>query len=196
LDNFAVILGFHSIFSTYGFWLPNEPRGSWSDFVASWELFRLGGATKVDTRRSLAARPYNRGLKYRIESKLIHRPITLTGEQARIVGVSTKSLPYCILAVANLPDHVHLVIGRAGRDIRRIVGHIKSEATRQLRAAGYFQERSPWSDHGWNVYLDCDADVSRAIEYVENNPLRAGLARQRWRCVVPYQPDARCKHRG
>ena len=124
------------------------------------------------------------------------RPIALTGKEARIVGTSIKLLPYSILALAVLPDHVHVVIGRAERDIRRIVGHIKSEATRQLRAASYFLNRSPWLDHGWNVYLDCVADVTRAIAYVQDNPPCAGLARQRWGCVVPYQPDARCKHRG
>src|SRR4051812_43899841 len=34
----SMIVGYHVIFSTYGFWLPNDPRGSWSDFVGSWEL--------------------------------------------------------------------------------------------------------------------------------------------------------------
>jgi hypothetical protein len=58
-----VILGFHCIISTYGFWLPNEPRGSWSEFVASWELLRFGPATKVSTHRSIAHRPYDRSLK-------------------------------------------------------------------------------------------------------------------------------------
>src|SRR5256885_9336243 len=33
---------------------PNDPRGSWSDFVRSWELFRYGPATKTTERRSLA----------------------------------------------------------------------------------------------------------------------------------------------
>jgi hypothetical protein len=33
--------GFHVIFSADGFWLPNDPRGSWSEFVRRWE--RLGG---------------------------------------------------------------------------------------------------------------------------------------------------------
>ena len=45
---------YHATISAYGFWLPNDPRGSWSDFVAAYELFRYGGpATKTDQRRSL-----------------------------------------------------------------------------------------------------------------------------------------------
>ena len=35
-----MIIAYHVIFGMYGFWLPNDPRGSWSDFVAAWELFR------------------------------------------------------------------------------------------------------------------------------------------------------------
>jgi hypothetical protein len=30
-----MIIAFHSIFTAYGFWLPKEPRGSRSDFVAA-----------------------------------------------------------------------------------------------------------------------------------------------------------------
>lgn len=50
-----MVIGYHVIFGTYGFWLPNDPRGSGSDFVWSEELFRFGGkATKVETRHSVA----------------------------------------------------------------------------------------------------------------------------------------------
>ena len=43
-----MVIAYHVIYSMYGFWLPNDPRGSWSDFVGSWELFRYGPATKVE----------------------------------------------------------------------------------------------------------------------------------------------------
>ena len=54
-----MILATHAIFSAYGFWLPNDPRGSWSTFVASWELFKYGPATTVSTRRSIAHQPHD-----------------------------------------------------------------------------------------------------------------------------------------
>ena len=44
-----MVLGYHLIMGTYGIWLPNDPRGSWSDFVGSRELFYFGPATKTDT---------------------------------------------------------------------------------------------------------------------------------------------------
>jgi hypothetical protein len=37
-----MVLGSHVIFGTYGFWLPNDPRESWSDFVGSWKLAHFG----------------------------------------------------------------------------------------------------------------------------------------------------------
>ncbi len=56
------VLAYHVIFGAYGFWLPNDPRGSWSDFVAAWELFLAGGhATKTTTRRSVARALARRG---------------------------------------------------------------------------------------------------------------------------------------
>jgi hypothetical protein len=52
-----MVLGYHVIFGAYGFWLPIDPRGSWSEFVGSWELFRYGRATKTDERASVAHKP-------------------------------------------------------------------------------------------------------------------------------------------
>src|SRR5205085_8872776 len=49
-----MVLGYHVVFTAYGFWLPNDPRGSWSDFVGAWELFVVGGkATTTTERRAL-----------------------------------------------------------------------------------------------------------------------------------------------
>lgn len=171
-----MILVFHSIFSTYGFWLPNEPRGSWSEFVASYELYRFGPATKVDTRRSVAHRPYDRELKREMRSKLSSPPVRFTDDQIRIVAHAFSKTPYRFHALAVLRDHVHAVIEHTDRDIRKVVGHLKSEATRALRCEGHFTDQRPWVDHGWNVYLDSDADVTRAVDYASKNPIRDGLA--------------------
>lgn len=181
-----MILAFHSIISAYGFWLPNEPRGSWSDFVYSWELARFGPATKVTTRRSVAARPYDKRLKAEMQAVLKHPPVHFTGEQAVTIVQGFANAPYILHACAVLPEHVHLVIAHTPRNIRRVVSHLKSEATRLLHDRGWFPDRSPWADHGWNVYLDSHEAVERAIRYVEHNPEREGKRRQRWHCVVPY----------
>ena len=81
-----MILGFHSIFGAYGFWLPNDPRGSWSDFVASWELFRYGPVTKTATRRSVAGAPHDVAARQRTKEGLKYPPVVLTGTQALAVS--------------------------------------------------------------------------------------------------------------
>ncbi|MDZ4658900.1 MAG: transposase [Bythopirellula sp.] len=184
-----MIHAFHSILTAYGFWLPNEPRGSWSSFVASWELLKFGPATKVDTRRSMARNPYHRGIKSQMQAVLSRPSVTLTGEQAREVVRGFSQTPYKLYACAVMPEHVHLVIGYTPRHIRKVVSHLKSEATRSLRSKGWFLEGTPWTEHGWNVYLNTEADVLRAINYVEQNPVREGKQQQTWRCVVPYVPE-------
>ena len=69
----------HLIFGTYGFWLPNDPRGSWSDFVAGWDLFRTAGrSTTVNTRRSLASAPHDHEARRAAKAKR-HRERRLAG---------------------------------------------------------------------------------------------------------------------
>jgi hypothetical protein len=73
-----MIVGYHLIFGTYGFWLPNDPRGSWSTFVGSWDLYRYGGPTTT-TRHSLAKRTHNASLRRAAKSALQFPPIQFTG---------------------------------------------------------------------------------------------------------------------
>jgi REP element-mobilizing transposase RayT len=188
------MIAFHSIFGMYGFWLPNDPRGSGSDYIAAWELFRYGRATKTDSRRSVAGRPYQPKWQAAARSALRWPAVELTGRQALAVvqGFDTAcgEAGYRIHACAILPDHVHLVIGSHGRGIRQLVGHLKARGTRQLKQSGLWieGERPVWGAHGWNVYLDGESDVRRAIAYVQQNPIKEGKRAQRWSLVAPFDP--------
>jgi hypothetical protein len=53
------VLAFHLVMGAYGFWLPNDPRGSGSRYVGSDQLFRHGPATHVDGEQSVAKRPHD-----------------------------------------------------------------------------------------------------------------------------------------
>jgi REP element-mobilizing transposase RayT len=192
-----VILASHGIFAAYGFWLPNDPRGSWSDFVRSWELLRFGAATKTDQRRSVAHSSHDRDLRLAAKSALKFEPVRFTGSQARAIArgfaIAINESAYQVLACSILPDHVHVLVRRHDRDIGKILGHLKSRATQQLVAEGLHpfahlaraDERFPsvWADRSWKVFLDSDDDVARAIEYVRSNPLKEGLKEQHWSFV-------------
>jgi REP element-mobilizing transposase RayT len=192
-----MIVGYHLIFSTYGFWLPNDPRGSWSDFVGSWELFRYGPATKTTEARSLAYREHDRTLRIKAKSALKYPPVNFTGIQARAVArgfaeyIQKANFP--VWACAILPDHVHLVVGRPHISVEQLVIQLKGASTKQLEREG-LHPMAPWKDSDgcvpkcwvrgqWKVYLD-PPDVPRAIRYVQDNPLKEGKKKQDWTFVV------------
>ena len=197
-----MILASHVIFGTYGFWLPNDPRGSWSDFVGNWELARFGKATTVTTRRSLARVSHDRELRLAAKQALRYPAVKLTGPQALEVARgfirAIEDADYTIHACAILPEHIHLVLGRHARKPRHVVGHLKARATRQLKESGLWPstEQPVWGLKAWVVYLDSLADVWRAIRYVERNPGKERKPAQVWSFVRPFrvgsrQPDTR-----
>lgn len=192
--------GFHVIFSTYGFWLPNDPRGSWSDWIRNWDLLRYGPATKVDTRNSVAGIKHDVELRKRAKASLAHPEVFLTGKQAQAAGLgfraATDEADYSILACSILPQHVHMVIGPHVRDIDRIVGHLKARATQRMNEMGIHplaKHRqndgtvpSPWGRKCWKVFVLSQRHLREAIEYVERNPLKEGKRRQSWSFVRAY----------
>src|SRR5271165_2352260 len=105
-----MVHGYHVIFSVYGFWLPNDPRGSWSDFVGSWELFRFGPATKTNTWQSVAHQAHDRDRREAAKQALSYPPVQFTGAQARSVGhgfgASARRGGVFIWACSILPEHV------------------------------------------------------------------------------------------
>ncbi|MCC7145790.1 MAG: transposase [Phycisphaeraceae bacterium] len=188
-----MVFAYHVILSTYGFWLPNDPRGSWSDFVRSWELRRWGPATKVHTRHSVAAQQHDVRKRFVAKEALLHKPVRFTGPQARTVGQAfsriASSSGYKIHACAVLPDHLHLVIGRHSYAVEQIVRRLKQAATRALVEEGLWSSSvvpSPWARGLWKVYLNSAVAVQQAVEYVEQNPIRAGFKAQKWVFVTPY----------
>jgi REP element-mobilizing transposase RayT len=199
-----MVHGYHVIFGAYGFWLPNDPRGSWSDFIGSWELSRFGHATTTDTRRSVAHAPHDRAGRLAAKEVLKYPPIQLTGLQARAVGRGfgkfLERSGIVVWACAILPEHVHLVIARHTYQVEQIVKLLKGDATRDLTAEGLH----PFADHPlpndrlpkvfaqkeWKVFLDAPQAILRAIRYVEQNPLKEGKPAQRWPFVTSFDPLA------
>jgi REP element-mobilizing transposase RayT len=195
------VLAAHVIFTAYGFWLPNDPRGSWSDFVASWELLKFGRATKVTTRASVAHVAHDRELRRAAKRALKYPTVRFTGVQARAVARgfarAVHESGYVIYACSILHDHVHLVIAPQLRFYEQIVAHLKGRATQQLKREAIhplarLTKRggavpSPWAEGLWKVYCFDRDHVRNAIRYVEDNPLREDKLPQSWKFVRPYE---------
>ncbi len=195
-----MVLGHHLIISAYGFWLPNDPRGSWSDFVRAWELVKFGEATKVDTHRSVAAKPHDRRLRLAAKKSLKYPAVEFTGLQAKSIGTGfwryVQRSGVVVWACSILPDHVHLVVRRHSYKAEIMMQQFKGNATAQLNrdkrhplsafAVPVKRAPSPWGERGWKVFLDSEEDIWRAIRYVENNPLKEGKPRQTWSFVSKF----------
>lgn len=193
-----MVIAYHAIITVYGFWLPNDPRGSWSDVVRKWELLSCGGpATKVTTRRSLARVRYDAAEHNLLKYRLKYPTFEFSGVQARAVARgfarACADAQYCVLACAIMPDHAHIVFACHKHKAESIVAHFKRAASQSLREEGVhpFQSfvsdgvspPSPWARGRWIVYINSDRNLERAIEYVNDNPVRAGLRRQNWKFV-------------
>jgi REP element-mobilizing transposase RayT len=127
--------------------------------------------------------------------------VEFSGIQARAVGrgfaTAIQKSGYRVYACSILPNHVHVVIAAHRHTPRRVLGHLKREATlclvqenlhpfaKQFAAIGKLP--TCWAERAWPVYLDTPADVRRAIKYVENNPEKEGKPRQHWPFVVPFE---------
>lgn len=196
-----MVLAYHTIFAAYGFWLPNDPRGSWSAEVWAKHLRPFGPATKTTEQRSLAHRPHDRRLRLEAKAALKHPAVTFDELQRRCIGrgfaqiIRVLDLP--VYACAIMPDHAHLVFPRHDLTVEEIVGFLKRAATRQLTKEGMHplagrsresgKTPSPWVVGGWNRYLNDEQAIADAMWYVWRNPVRAGLGEQHWRFVVPFE---------
>ena len=194
-----MIIGWHIVVCAYGFWLPNDPRGSGSHYVGSDDLFRVAGrATPVTGGRSRACDPHDVAARLNAKAQLTREPVTFTGLQARAIaagfGWAAKEGGYMIHACSVMPRHAHLVIARHARPVGRIVSHLKSRATHQLRKEGLIASNNPpereapsiWARGNWCVFLNSEMDIARAVRYVENNPIKDGLRPQNWSFVTPF----------
>jgi REP element-mobilizing transposase RayT len=186
--------------AAYGFWLPNDPRGSWSDFVGAWELFRYGPATKTSERQSVAHRPHNIAARVAAKTTLKRAAVQFSGIQARAVGRRfddySCSSALKVLACAILPDHVHLVLARHRLTAEQLVIQLKGAATRYLISEGIHPFQYSPTRNGvrpkcfargeWKVFLNDEEAILRAIGYVNANPEKERLPPQRWPFVHAY----------
>jgi REP element-mobilizing transposase RayT len=190
---------YHLIMTAYGFWLPNDPGGSWSEFVGSWELAKFGFATKVDGKRSLAHDPHDIAQRLAAKNALRYPPVRFDETQRAYVAEGFARAiaegPYAIHAASIGHDHAHLVTSRHERTIERVARHLKSKATMALTQAGVHPlsahrksdgtTPTPWAEGIWSVFINDEQQLDAAIRYMERHPAKEGLPPQVWPFITP-----------
>ncbi|WP_442483543.1 transposase [Aeoliella sp. SH292] len=196
-----MIHGYHVIMPAYGFWLPNDPRGSWSEIVRKWEFLKFGRGARSLERRTFDELSFEEiRLRDEAQRSLRYPAVSLTGAQALSVGNAFGQLVaksgYTVWACSVLPEHVHLVLARHHYKVEQMVNLLKGAATSRLTEDGIHplaayrgeHARPPrmWAEHEWKVYLDSEEQIETAIRYVEENPAKEGKRKQSWSFVTPF----------
>lgn len=185
-----LVIGYHLIWTAYGHWLPNDPRGSGSKLVRSSQIAKLGDLHFGRKRIQPAGRDI-KAFFMQVKSALNYPVLEFDAEAIQTIagafGEIIRSTPYTCYGCAIMPDHVHLIIRKHKDVAEEMIATLQKHSCQALGASGFGGDGHPiWTRGGWKVFLDEPDDIRRTIPYVENNPVAEGLPRQNWDFVKEY----------
>jgi REP element-mobilizing transposase RayT len=183
-----IVIGYHIMWTLYGWWLPNDPRGSTSRRVCTDLLKDLGelhfGRKKVQPIHARLREFYQEA-----GPLLIHELLSFSPKQFELVasalGAAIEECRYTCYACAIMPDHVHLLIRKHKDSAEEMIEKLQLLSRKRLedlRPAGH----PLWTQGGWKVFLDHPDEMWRTIQYIVENPIKLGLLQQSWPFVVSY----------
>jgi len=178
-----MIIAYHAIFTTYGTWLPNDPRGSYSKEIYN-EQLRMLGTIKYGRQNPTPAKENLMKFWTLAVPQLRRPPFYFDNRSREIVagafGSVIQRLGIKVPACAIMNDHVHILVLRSKYKIEYLVNQLKGASTRDLKL-----KYTPWTRGCWKVFIT-DTDVLfTAVKYIQYNPVCAGLAPQHWDFVSP-----------
>jgi REP element-mobilizing transposase RayT len=185
-----MVIAYHHIWVAYGWWLPNDPRGSTSRGLRNDFLKELGeihfGRKRLQPRSCAIREFYNRA------EEMLEHSLWTFGE--REVGVIAKAFEktvrhrgYTCYSCAIMPDHVHVLIRKHRDKAEDMIAHLQRESHVSLRERGLVDwEHRVWGGHGWKVFLEDADDIQRTVKYIDDNPVKIGNAKQEWDFVHSY----------
>jgi len=186
-----MVVAHHLIWTAYGWWLPNDPRGSSSHEIRCAEIVGLGelhrGRKKVQPAAGDIRKFYEAACKI-----LKHDLLKFSADEIRVLGEEFADVirrrTYTCYACAIMPDHVHLLIRKHRDKAEQMIEHFQVASREAIVAVGSRPPGHPvWGGPGWKVYLETREDIQRVIKYIEENPIKSRRPRQTWDFVTPYE---------
>jgi REP element-mobilizing transposase RayT len=185
-----MVIGHHLIWTVYGWWLPNDPRGSSSHEIQVERIAELG---ELHYGRKPIQPPAEelREFHHRAGEALSYPVLTFDSDDMAVVAASLRETirlrNYTCYACAIMPEHVHLLI-RRHRDLAEEMLAAFQDATREaIVSAGRRPAWHPiWGGPGWKVFQSSPRQMENTIRYVTGNPAKHGLPPQQWDFVLPY----------
>ena len=185
-----MIAGYHLIWTVYGRWLPNDPRGSTSHEIRAAAIAALGEIHYGRKRVQPAGRVI-REFRDAARGVLEHPLLDLSSAEIEIVGracgevIDTRS--YTCYACAVLPDHVHLLIRKHRDRAETMIAGLQDANRTAVQGRGSYTTDHPvWGGLGWKVYLESRDDMQRTVAYIHRNLVHSRQSGQSWPFVRPY----------
>jgi REP element-mobilizing transposase RayT len=185
-----LVIAHHLVWTGYGWWMPNDPRGSMSHKVASDVIAELGelhyGRRKVQPPAEVI-----REFHHRAEDVLTFPLLEFARREVEMIAESFSETitehRYTCYACAIMPDHVHLLIRKHKHKAEQMIAFFQQKSRLRLRTSAARTPDHPiWGGPGWKAFLDHPDAVRRTIRYIEDNPCKLRLPRQQWPFVTPY----------
>jgi REP element-mobilizing transposase RayT len=187
-----LVIANHIIWTAYGWWMPNDPRGSTSKTVRRDYLEELGelhfGRKRIQPASSKVRKFYENA-----SAALMHPVLNFTQVHFNAIAETFAAVirdnRYTCYACAIMPDHVHILIRKQKHLAEEMMVHLQRASHFRLQELGYRtgDERTWSSGSGWKVFLDYPDEVRRTIKYIDDNPPKMGLPKQEWDFVTkPY----------
>lgn len=185
-----IVIGYHLIWTAYGWWLPNDPRGSGSRTIKNDAIVDLGdihyGRREVQPAGTVVREFYDEA-RDRLRYPLLRFEPTQFGSVADAFAKVLEECNYTCYACAIMPDHVHLLIRKHKHSAEEMIANFQNLSRDLLVEAGVREPGHPvWTVGGWKVFLDHPEDMRRTIGYIEQNPAKAGIPAQKWAFVKEY----------
>jgi REP element-mobilizing transposase RayT len=186
-----IVIAYHLVWTAYGTWLPNDPRGSGSHHVATPTLAELGelhfGRRPVQPPPRVVREFYRRA-----EPRLIHPVIRFDARQIEVIAAAfaeeIHAKRYTCYACAILSDHAHLVIRKHKHRAEAMIENLQRASRLRLsREVEIPPDHPVWTEGGWKSVLDSPEAVRATARYVQRNPIKADLPAQSWNFVTPYE---------
>jgi REP element-mobilizing transposase RayT len=185
-----MVVGYHLIWTAYGWWLPNDPRGSSSHEIRVERIANLG---ELHYGRK-AQQPSSREIRqfYREARQVLnHELLPFADDEILLLAASFAAVirerGYTCYACAVMPDHVHALLRKHRDRSEEMIAHFQEKSQQVLKDVGRRPADHPvWGGPGWKVFLNRREDIERIVDYIRQNPIKAGRPQQRWPFVKEY----------
>jgi hypothetical protein len=134
-----IVIAYHLIWTAYGWWLPNDLRGSGSKIIAQ-DIFKHLGELHVDRKQVQPASSEVRDF-YKHAAGLLKYPLLKFGNE-QVVSLAQafrqviQECRYTCYACAMMPDHIHILIRKHKHLAEEMLDRFHRAGRLPLRAAG------------------------------------------------------------